>query len=312
MNNINNDPRLIPFGKIIRKLQIDELPQLINVLLGELSFIGPRPGIPYEVAEDLLWHRKRFDVTPGMIGLLETNGKNRLTYDEMIRLDIRYTQQRSFWFDIKILINTVVAVVSRTKDIFSVRSVYITTKPLLDCFAAIIGLIIFLPVFLIVGVMIKITSKGPVFYSQERVGKNGRIFEIIKFRTMHVNAESQFGPIWAKKDDPRISIIGRILRKTHIDELPQLFNVVNGEMSIIGPRPERLYFVEKFIEDIPDYTKRLTVKPGITGLAQCCHKYDEIIRDVERKLRYDILYTKKMCWSLDFKILLLTIKVSLF
>jgi lipopolysaccharide/colanic/teichoic acid biosynthesis glycosyltransferase len=118
--------------------------------------------------------------------------------------------------------------------------------------------------------------------------------------------------VWAKKNDSRITTFGKFLRKTHIDELPQLINVIKGDMSIVGPRPERPFFVSKFKDDIPGYTKRLSIKPGITGLAQCYHKYDETIRDVQNKLRYDILYIKRMCWSLDLKILLLTLRMSLF
>lgn len=188
---------------------------------------------------------------------------------------------------------------------------YVRTKSLLDSFVAIIALIITLPVFFIVGVMIKLTSSGPVFYTQERVGKDGRLFEIFKFRTMHIKAEYQGGPVWAKKNDRRVTTFGRFLRRTHIDELPQLINVIRGEMSIVGPRPERPFFVEKFIENIPRYNRRLSAKPGITGLAQCYHKYDETIRDVKNKLRYDLIYIEKMCWMLDLKIFFLTVKVSI-
>lgn len=189
---------------------------------------------------------------------------------------------------------------------------YYLLRPLLDRITSIIGLIIVSPVIFAVGLIIKLTSPGPVFYTQERVGKNGRLFKIIKFRTMRVNAESQGGPVWAKKNDSRITTFGKFLRKTHIDELPQLINVIKGEMSMVGPRPERPFFVSKFEDNISDYTKRLSIKPGITGLAQCYYKYDETIRDVQNKLRYDILYMKRMCWSLDLKIFMLTLRVSLF
>ncbi len=189
---------------------------------------------------------------------------------------------------------------------------YHLLKPLLDRIISFIGLIIVSPAIFVAGIIIKLTSPGPVFYTQERVGKNGRLFKIIKLRTMCVNAESQDGPVWARKNDLRITTFGRFLRKTHMDELPQLINVIKGEMGIVGPRPERPFFVSKFIDDIPGYTKRLSIKPGITGLAQCYHKYDETIRDVQRKLRYDILYIKRMCWALDLKIFLLTLRVNLF
>ncbi len=193
-----------------------------------------------------------------------------------------------------------------------IKSGYRLSKPLLDRIISIIGLIIVSPVIFAVGLIIKLTSPGPVFYTQERVGKNDRLFKIIKFRTMRIDAESQGGPVWAKKNDLRITTFGKFLRKTHIDELPQLINVIKGDMSIVGPRPERPFFISKFKDNIPGYAKRLSIKPGITGLAQCYHKYDETIRDVQRKLRYDILYIKRMCWSLDLKIFLLTLRVSLF
>jgi len=192
-----------------------------------------------------------------------------------------------------------------------IRSRYIKARRLLDFFIAFIGLILSLPVFFIIGILIKTTSRGPVFYAQERVGKDGRIFEIIKFRTMSVDAESLLGPVWAKKNDVRITNLGRILRRTHIDELPQLFNVIRGEMSIIGPRPERPHFVDMLNKEISGYAGRLTTKPGITGLAQSYHGYDETIRDVQKKLRYDMLYIKRMCLALDIKIILQTLRVSI-
>jgi lipopolysaccharide/colanic/teichoic acid biosynthesis glycosyltransferase len=128
---------------------------------------------------------------------------------------------------------------------------------------------------------------------------------------MYTDAEHHTGPVWAMKGDNRITRVGRLLRGTHMDELPQLINVLRGEMSIIGPRPERPFFADKFKDEIHGYTRRLSVKPGITGLAQCYHKYDETIDNVKRKLRYDVLYIKKMCWMLDMKILWKTINVSL-
>ncbi len=193
-----------------------------------------------------------------------------------------------------------------------IRKLYRRSKPLVDYFSAIIMLLITSPVLFLVGLMVKLTSPGPVFYTQERVGKDGCLFRIVKFRTMCVDAESQAGPVWAKKVDERITTVGRFLRRTHLDELPQLINVIKGDMSIIGPRPERPFFVNKFEGHIPNYAERLSVRPGITGMAQCYqNKYDETVRDVEKKLRYDILYIKRMCWMLDFKILLLTLRVSL-
>ncbi len=191
------------------------------------------------------------------------------------------------------------------------RRRYRQLRPLVDYGISFIGLLIASPIFLVVGIIIKITSPGSMFYTQKRVGKKNCLFNMIKFRTMHVGAESQTGPVWANKNDTRITSFGKFLRKTHLDELPQLINVLKGEMSIIGPRPERPFFTDKFKAEIHGYTRRLFIKPGITGLAQCYYKYDETIQDVRKKLGYDILYIKRMCWMLDMKILWKTMNVSL-
>jgi exopolysaccharide biosynthesis polyprenyl glycosylphosphotransferase len=169
--------------------------------------------------------------------------------------------------------------------------------------------VLFLPIIFCVALAVRLTSKGPVFYKQERVGKNGQSFMIYKFRSMRVDAETVCGPVWAKDNDPRLTVIGSFLRKSHLDELPQLINVIKGEMSLIGPRPERPFFVEELKKKIPNYEKRLQVKPGITGLAQVRHKYDETIDDVKRKIKYDIVYIKKMCLLLDLKVLAWTVGV---
>ena len=190
--------------------------------------------------------------------------------------------------------------------------IYWQIRPMVDFSIALIGLIIASPVFVVIGIIIKISSSGSVFYTQVRVGKNGQYFNIIKFRTMNTDAESKTGPVWASKTDTRITGFGRFLRKTHMDELPQLINVLIGDMSFIGPRPERPHFIDMLSKEIRGYERRLSVKPGITGLAQCCHKYDETIRDVRRKFRYDVLYIEKMCLMLDLKILWRTLSVSLF
>ena len=135
---------------------------------------------------------------------------------------------------------------------------------------------------------------------------------MIKYRSMFTDAEKHSGPIWSQKDDPRVTRVGKILRKVRIDELPQMLNVLKGEMSLVGPRPERPYFVEKFSIDIPYYKRRLKVRPGITGWAQVKHKYDESIEDVKIKLRYDLFYIENMSLRMDFKILFRTFFVVIF
>lgn len=181
----------------------------------------------------------------------------------------------------------------------------------MDIAIASVAVIILSPLCLIVAALIKLTSKGPVFYSQIRSGKDGKHFEIYKFRTMRTDAEKDSGPVWAKAKDNRITPIGSFLRKSRIDEIPQFINVLKGDMSVIGPRPERPVFVESLGEQIGDYKKRLVVKPGITGLAQVYHRYDESITDVRKKVKYDILYIKNICFSTDIRIILRTFRVIL-
>ncbi len=185
-------------------------------------------------------------------------------------------------------------------------------KRLMDIVVSLFLLIISLPITIITSVAIKLDSKGPVLFKQERLGQNGKPFNVYKFRSMIVDAEKYSGPVWSKKDDPRVTRMGRFVRKVRIDEIPQMFNVLKGEMSLVGPRPERAFFVEKLSKEIPYYRRRLKVRPGITGWAQIKHKYDETIEDVKIKLKYDLFYIENMSLRMDFKILLRTVYVVLF
>ena len=185
-------------------------------------------------------------------------------------------------------------------------------KRVFDVLISFVILVVSFPLSLIITLAIKIDSSGTVFFLQERCGLNGRTFKMIKYRSMFTDAEKHSGPIWSQKDDPRVTRVGKILRKVRIDELPQMLNVLKGEMSLVGPRPERPYFVEKFSIDIPYYKRRLKVRPGITGWAQVKHKYDESIEDVKIKLRYDLFYIENMSLRMDFKILFRTFFVVIF
>jgi lipopolysaccharide/colanic/teichoic acid biosynthesis glycosyltransferase len=191
------------------------------------------------------------------------------------------------------------------------RKSFRAAKRILDYVLAAIGILVASPVFILLALLVKATSQGPVIYRQIRVGKDGKNFAMLKFRTMSVDAEKGTGAVWAKQNDPRVTPIGGLLRKTHLDELPQLFNVLKGEMSIVGPRPERPEIVKSLKETISDYEKRLTVLPGITGLAQVMHRYDETLLDVRKKVKYDLLYIKKMCWLAEMRIAALTCVVML-
>ncbi len=177
-------------------------------------------------------------------------------------------------------------------------------KRFMDLLVSSAGLLIASPLLVFLAFILKIASPGPILYSQERVGENGRIFTLYKFRSMVLDAESHTGPVLAAEDDPRVTPIGRFMRKTRLDELPQLFNILRGDMSLVGPRPERPKFVKEYIAAIPNYNYRHLVKPGLTGLAQIMGRYSTSPAD---KLRYDLYYIRNYSFFLDLKILLQTL-----
>ena len=177
----------------------------------------------------------------------------------------------------------------------------------LNIILSLIGLAIGIPLVIIFGIRIKIEDNGPITYKQERLGKGGKRFYIYKLRSMRTDAE-KFGAQWAEKDDPRITKVGRFIRKTRIDEIPQLFNILKGDMSLIGPRPERPQFTEQFNREIPGFINRLAVKPGLTGWAQVNGGYDMTPAE---KLVEDIYYIKNRSVLLDFKIIFKTVAVVL-
>lgn len=181
------------------------------------------------------------------------------------------------------------------------------TKRVFDLVMSSLILLVTGPIILALIVLIKLTSRGPAVFSQERVGLYGESFIIYKFRTMYEDAEKRSGPVWATENDPRITPLGYWLRKLRLDEIPQLYNVIRGDMSLVGPRPERPFFVDQFKKEIPLYTRRLRVRPGITGWAQVKWKYDESIEDVKEKTKYDLFYVENMSLRMDFKILFNTI-----
>ncbi len=176
---------------------------------------------------------------------------------------------------------------------------------------SLIGLIVTSPLLLLTALAVKLTSKGPMLYRQRRVGLTGRLFTVYKFRSMYADAEAITGAVWASKGDPRITPLGKWLRRLRIDELPQFWNVLKGDMSIVGPRPERPEFVDMLAQQIPYYRQRLAVKPGITGWAQINHKYGDTVLDAMIKLEYDLYYIKHVAPALDFYIIFHTLKVML-
>ena len=187
-------------------------------------------------------------------------------------------------------------------------SVYRFFKRVFDLFASIFLLVLFSPLMALIAIAVKFDSPGPVIYRQKRLGLKGRVFTIYKFRTMRKDAEKHSGAVWAMQNDPRVTRIGRFLRATHLDELAQLFNVIKGDMSLVGPRPERPEIARDIVKQVPDYYSRLQVKPGITGLAQVRYRYDSCIKDVKNKLRYDLFYISRANFWLDLAILFDTIE----
>jgi exopolysaccharide biosynthesis polyprenyl glycosylphosphotransferase len=174
-------------------------------------------------------------------------------------------------------------------------------------------MIVFLsPLIIVIAILIKIDSTGPVLFSQERVGKNRKNYMVYKFRSMVEDAEKQSGPVWAEDNDKRITRAGRFIRSWRLDEIPQLWNVLKGDMSLVGPRPEREFFVKKLEDIIPYFGQRFSVKPGITGWAQVCYRYGASVEDAVEKLNYDLFYIKNMSIFMDLMILLRTIKIVLF
>lgn len=182
-------------------------------------------------------------------------------------------------------------------------------KRMTDIFLSAFGLILTSPIMLFTSLLIKLDSPGPVLFRQERVGEGGRVFTLLKFRSMKVDAESDTGPKWATLNDERITRVGRFIRKLRIDELPQIINVLRGEMSFVGPRPERPYFVAQLKKKVPYYSLRHTVKPGITGWAQIKYSYGASVKDAMEKLQYDLYYIKNMSLLFDLTIVLDTIKI---
>jgi sugar transferase (PEP-CTERM system associated) len=194
---------------------------------------------------------------------------------------------------------------------FQKKEWLLAAKRMFDITAAAFGLLIGLPIMVLVAVAVRLTSKGPVLYHQTRVGQHGRHFTVHKFRSMRVDAEAGTGAVWASPNDSRVTAIGSFLRRTRLDEMPQLWNVLVGEMSLVGPRPERPEFVENLTKNIPFYGERHVVKPGVTGWAQVRYTYGASVEDALEKLQYDLFYVKNFTLALDLLIVFNTVKTVL-
>jgi len=187
------------------------------------------------------------------------------------------------------------------------RRYFLITKEVLDILIAFVMLVLMSPVMIFCALLIKLSSKGPVFYSQVRVGQGGRLFRMIKFRTMYVDAEKDSGAVWAQKGDYRVVPTCRWMRISHMDEVPQLLHVLTGVMSFVGPRPERPQILDDLEKHYPDIRRRLAVKPGITGLAQVRNGYDTSVEGFGRKLEADLEYIENLRWSQELSIIARTV-----
>lgn len=184
-------------------------------------------------------------------------------------------------------------------------------KRLFDIAGAVVLILLALPIMLVAALVIKLESSGPILYKQERVGLNNKPFNVVKFRSMRTDAEKDGIPRWATAGDSRVTRVGKVIRKLRIDELPQLFSVLNGDMSLVGPRPERAFFVEKLTQEIPFYAVRHSVKPGVTGWAQVRYQYGSTVEDTAEKLQYDLYYVKNHSLFLDLVVIFETVGVVL-
>ena len=207
------------------------------------------------------------------------------------------------------LINPSWLIFSRGFEKSKVRRVF---KRAVDLLLVLLFGLLLGPFLIFMAILIKLESAGPVFFTQDRVGERGRNYMVFKFRSMVQDAEKLSGPVWAQENDPRVTRVGRIMRRLRIDELPQMWNVLKGEMSFVGPRPERDVFVQQLEKVVPYYRERFTVKPGITGWAQVNYGYGASVADAIEKLNYDLFYIKNMSFMMDLLVLLRTVKIVLF
>jgi sugar transferase (PEP-CTERM system associated) len=196
-------------------------------------------------------------------------------------------------------------------DGFEVSRCVLIGKQIVSFSVSLLLLVLFLPLFPLIAFLIKLDSQGPVFLRQERIGQDGKVFTLWKFRSMREDAERTTGPVWATAQDSRVTRVGKYLRRTRLDEFPQLFNVLKGDMSLVGPRPERPNFVDELSNTVPFYYLRHSVKPGVTGWAQINYGYGNSVEDSVEKLQYDLFYVKNVSWALDLLVLLHTVKTVL-
>ncbi len=282
----NIDPRVeLPGGRLLGP--VEELKKIVRDYKPERIVVGLSERRDQLPVQDLL------DLRLGGLYIEEAFNAYETTFGRVCTRELRPSQ---------LIFNTELGP----------RRGSVTLHAIYSVFLAAILVIVFSPLMLLLGILVKLTSRGPALHRQLRVGKNNVPFTVYKFRSMYSDAEKRTGAVWAQKDDPRVTVVGKWLRRLRLDELPQFFNVLRGEMGIVGPRPERPEFVKILSEQIPYYGQRHCVKPGITGWAQINHKYGDTLEDTVIKLEFDLYYIKNLSFSLDTYIMFHTLRVMLF
>ncbi len=282
---------------------------------GEKTKIGREEGIPVRSGFEDLCERARAQEASSIIVALDDK-RGFMPYKELLKCKVRgisVLDGESFYERItgKLLVDKINPSWLIFSDGFRKSPLSRLLKRTVGLVIATVMLVLLFPLMVLVAAIIKLESPGPAIFSQERVGENGKTFMLHKFRSMREDAEEGTGPVWASEDDPRITRVGRTIRKLRIDELPQLWNVLKGEMSFVGPRPERPFFVERLRKIVPYYDERFSVKPGLTGWAQVMYAYGATEEDAIEKLRYDLYYIKNMSLVLDLAVIFHTVKIVL-
>jgi sugar transferase (PEP-CTERM system associated) len=287
-----------------------------------VGFIDEHPGgrngrnpATLGVAEDIPRIVKDYDVDRIVVGLTDRRGKLPIAELLEAKLSGVYVEDAASMYERltgKILVDDLKPSWLIFSDGFVISRWTRFHKRAIDLVMASAGILLSSPLLLLTALAVYLDSDGPILYCQARVGENGKTFTVFKFRSMRVDAEKAGMPIWATHQDHRITRVGRIIRLTRLDELPQFWNVLRGDMSFVGPRPERPYFVEQLVREIPFYQQRHAVKPGLTGWAQVKYRYGSSVEDAMEKLRYDLYYIKHLSISLDVSIVFDTVKVVLF
>jgi sugar transferase (PEP-CTERM system associated) len=287
---------------------VDSDPAKVGSSLVNPGVIGTVGDIPAIV------HSRRVDRV--VVSLADARGK--LNMDELLAMKlnqgVRFDHLASVYerFTGKIAVENLRPSWMIFSEGFSKSALLEAVKRLSDIVLSVVGMILAAPLMMLAAIALRISSPASVLYSQTRVGQHGRPFTIYKFRSMRVDAESTSGAVWSTKNDPRVTRVGRFLRRTRLDELPQLWNVMKGDMSFVGPRPERPEFVSDLSRQIPFYGQRHVVRPGLTGWAQVSHRYGSTVDDAQEKLQYDLFYIKHMSFAFDVYIVLETVKTVLF